>query len=164
MPASTESRRVRFRKDLSSLYLPYYDALCGVLPEEWQPVQGLRTVAEQDVLYRKGRIGPPASIVTWAKGGQSAHNYGCASDWVKFEGQRILWELEDWSEYQQALEKVGLRWGADWNRNGRTDDEKKIDRPHNELVITCSWSHVYEILSKNGMRTAQEHIEANLAK
>ncbi len=29
---------------------------------------------------------------------------------------------------------VKLRWGGDWNMNGRTDDEKFIDLPHFEIV------------------------------
>lgn len=158
-------RRTRFRQGLSSLYLPYYDALCNLLGPEWQPIQGLRTVEEQDRLYAQGRS-TPGKIVTWAKGGTSPHNYGCATDWVVFEDGKPVWDLpmERWREYQNAIEKVGLRWGADWNRNGLTEDEKKIDLPHNELVITCSWKHVYHVLAKTGMRAAQEHIEANLPK
>lgn len=156
-------RRSKFRKGLSSLYLPYYDALCGILPDYWQPYQGLRSIDEQDLLYAQGRS-RPGPIVTWSKGGTSAHNYGCATDWVRFEGILPLWNLKDWTEYQQALEKVGLKWGADWNQNGRSDDETKIDRPHNELVIACSWRHVHQILNAQGMLAAQQHIEANLAK
>lgn len=31
--------------------------------------------------------------------------------------------------------KLHIRWGADWNMNDRTDDEKFIDMPHIELVL-----------------------------
>jgi hypothetical protein len=143
--------------------LPYYDALCDVLPDHWQPYQGLRTVEEQDLLFNQGRS-RPGKIVTNARGGTSAHNYGCASDWVRFEASLPLWNLKDWSEYQEALKKVGLRWGADWDMDGDTSDERFIDRPHNELAITCSWKHVYQIYAAQGMRAAQEHIESNLRK
>lgn len=175
----SEPRREKFRKGLSTLYLPYYDALCSELSEDWQPIQGLRTTPEQDALYAQGRSkqGPPCRCkekpcsvhlfgvpVTWAQGGKSPHNYGCASDWVKFSDGVPLWGLEDWSEYQAAVAKVGLRWGADWNGNGRTGDEKLVDRPHNELKISCSWNHVYQVYAHQGMRAAQEHIESNLIK
>ena len=30
--------------------------------------------------------------------------------------------------------KIEIRWGADWNRNGRTDDERFLDYPHFELA------------------------------
>ena len=43
--------------------------------------QGLRTIAEQDALYAKGRT-TPGKKVTNAKGGQSVHNYGFAVDTV----------------------------------------------------------------------------------
>ncbi|EKE79462.1 M15 family metallopeptidase [Idiomarina xiamenensis] len=29
---------------------------------------------------------------------------------------------------------VNMRWGGDWNRNGRSDDERFLDGPHFELV------------------------------
>lgn len=29
---------------------------------------------------------------------------------------------------------IKIKWGSDWNMNGRTDDEKFIDSPHYELV------------------------------
>lgn len=32
--------------------------------------------------------------------------------------------------------KVPIRWGGDWNRNGRSDDEKFYDGPHFELLKT----------------------------
>src|SRR5688572_33248443 len=42
-------------------------------------VQGLRTFAEQDALYAKGRT-TPGAIVTQARGGESNQNYGLAVD------------------------------------------------------------------------------------
>ena len=60
-------------------------------------VQGLRTIAEQNALYAKGRTSP-GPIVTKAKGGSSYHNYGLAIDLVTagtFKGQR-----EDYIRYQ----------------------------------------------------------------
>ena len=41
----------------------------------------LRTFAEQDAIYDQGRT-KPGSIVTYAKGGESYHNYGLAIDGV----------------------------------------------------------------------------------
>jgi peptidoglycan L-alanyl-D-glutamate endopeptidase CwlK len=42
----------------------------------------LRTNAEQNALFAKGRNGDKGKIVTYAKGGQSYHNYGLAVDIV----------------------------------------------------------------------------------
>lgn len=41
----------------------------------------LRTFAEQNALYAQGRT-TPGAIVTYARGGQSFHNFGLAFDWV----------------------------------------------------------------------------------
>jgi hypothetical protein len=159
-------RKVLFRKGLSSLYLPVYDFLCEELPPEWAPFRGYASVEEQDALYQQGRT-RPGKIVTWAQGGTSAHNYGCASDWTLFEKGTPIWmPISDfrWRVYQQAIEKVGARWGGDWNGNHDYRDERKVDGPHNELLIECSWKHVFMEFSKNGMRAAQEFIEERMAK
>lgn len=37
--------------------------------------------------------------------------------------ERVAWEL-----------KIPIRWGGDWNANGRTKDERLVDMPHFELV------------------------------
>lgn len=163
-----EERRAHFRKGLSTLYIPHYDALCGLLGPEWQPYCGLRTFDEQTALYMVGRTkGKLGAIVTRARSGESPHNYGCASDWTIWDlaTEKPIWiTAKDprWKEYQQAIEKVRLKWGADWNRNGRTDDEHFLDFPHNELSILADWRHIGVTYSKNGMRAAQEHIELAL--
>jgi len=161
-------RRAHFRKGLHPLYLPYYDALCGVLDEKWQPFFGVRSIAEQDRLYAFGRTtGPTGRFVTRAKGGESPHNYGCATDWTVFDAQgRALWPKAPdplWKEYQNALEKVGLRWGADWDGDGDLDEKGLIDCPHNELVIDGRWPYICKVLVENGAGAADEMIR-RLAK
>jgi hypothetical protein len=163
---TNEQRRAKIRQGLSSLYVKHYDALCGLLPPEWAPYQGLRSIEVQAQLWKQGRVTPGPKI-TNAKPGQSPHNYGCASDWTIFEDGKPVWMTKDdprWRVYANAIEKVGLRWGADWNMNGKIDDERFLDLPHNELPIDCSWTHVYGVFTKNGMRAAQEHIEKALKK
>jgi hypothetical protein len=145
-------RRVKFRQGLSSLYLPYYESLCGLLGPEWQPYYGLRTFPEQDALYAQGREGRPGPRVTNARGGESPHNYGCATDWCPWDSDgKPYWPEGDdpiWAPYLAALEKVGLRAGHDFK-----------DTPHNELSINCSWKHVFLVFSQNGMTAAQQKIE-----
>lgn len=43
---------------------------------------GFRSFAEQDKLYAQGRTNKSKPIVTNARGGYSAHNYGLAIDFV----------------------------------------------------------------------------------
>lgn len=153
------ARRKFFRTGLSKLYLPFYDALCNELGEEWQPYCGVRSFDEQTVLYAKGRtsfpIGPQF-IVTRAKAGESAHNYGCATDWAYFDGNDLIWlKREDpkWAVYENAVSKVGLLSGQGFK-----------DPDHNELAIDCDWKHVLLMYKQGGMTQAQQHIEANLTR
>lgn len=60
----------------------------------------LRTGAEQDALYAKGRTAPGA-IVTYAKAGQSAHGYGLALDFVLMDSGK-----PDWSGNTPAWDKA----------------------------------------------------------
>lgn len=154
-----ENRRAHFRVGLSTLYLPFYDLLCGELPPIWQPYAGVRSVDDQDGLYAKGRtsfpIGPQY-IVTNAKGGWSAHNYGCATDWVFYDAGILTWlKKEDprWEEYVAVVKKVGLRAGVEFG-----------DVDHNELRLTCDWAHIRLAFQQGGMTAAQQAIESNLVK
>lgn len=79
----------------------------------------LRTREEQDELYKIGREpGDTRKVVTNARGGQSAHNYGLAFDGVPLVGGKPIWDapLDDllWQYYGQCARKVGLEWGGDW--------------------------------------------------
>jgi hypothetical protein len=152
-----KERMAKFRLGLSSLYLPFYDALCKVLPEEWQPYYGLRSFNEQTALWNHGRS-VPGKIVTNAKGGESPHNYGCASDWTLWLNSGPVWmDAKDprWKVYVDAIKKVGLRSGSTFSN---------ADYPHNELSIDCSWKHVAAFYAAGGMIIAMQHIEENLSK
>lgn len=89
-------------------------------------VQGLRTFAEQDELYAKGRT-KPGQIVTQARGGESNHNYGLAVDLCPFTDDKPDWNapMSAWAAIGTAAEKHGLEWGGQW--------KKFIDKPHVQL-------------------------------
>lgn len=104
-------------------------------------VQGLRTFAEQDALYAKGRT-KPGPKVTNAKAGSSYHNYGLAIDFaflVKDKGV-ISWDdkkdwdndkVADWLEVVQIFLKAGYTWGGNF---------KSIkDNPHFEKTFSIGW-------------------------
>lgn len=90
-------------------------------------VQGLRTIAEQNALYAKGRT-TPGPKVTNAKGGASYHNYGLAADFAIVydkNGDGIFEELSwdtvkdfdkdgkaDWSEVVAQFEALKWAWGG----------------------------------------------------
>lgn len=148
----TTLRREKFRKGLHHLYLPIYDALCAELPEEWQPFWGVRSFEEQARLFEQGRT-LPGSVVTNAEAGESAHNYGCASDWTIFKDKLPLWPRYDdpcWSVYAAACEKAKARWGGMFKRH---------DSYHNELPIKGRWAEIGKIFQSKGMSAALTEIE-----
>lgn len=79
----------------------------------------LRTFDEQAAEYAKGRD-KPGRIVTFAKPGQSPHNYGMAAD-VCFVKEKYN---GPWDLVGKTAKAVGLVWGGEW--------KKLIDKPHVE--------------------------------
>lgn len=92
-------------------------------------IDGTRGYAEQDALFRQGRYGNPGPVVTYARGGQSNHNFGLAVDLGIFAGGRYLnggkpGDLDPYKRAGDLSAKVaGLEWGGLW-------PGKKQDLPH----------------------------------
>lgn len=84
-------------------------------------VQGLRTFAEQDALYAKGRT-KSGRIVTNAKGGQSIHNYGLAFDAAPVIDGVVSWDEKQYANFGKWAKAAGLEWGGNW--------KKFVDLPH----------------------------------
>jgi len=82
-----------------------------------------RSIESQDVLYEKGRS-IEGSIVTYARGGQSYHNYGLAIDFVLLNSDgTISYDLQrdlngngeaDWFEVVRIAKDLGFLSGAEW--------------------------------------------------
>lgn len=86
-----------------------------------------RTEAEQTALYAQGRTAP-GHVVTNAKAGQSAHNYGLAIDIVPMVNGKPDWNGLDpiWKQIGELGEAAGLTWlGA--------PDSTFPEKPHFEL-------------------------------
>lgn len=92
-------------------------ALCQARGLDVFVTQGLRTFAEQNELYKQGRT-KKGAVVTWARGGQSYHNYGLAVDFA-FHGKSPYSEDHDWAGLVKAVGDAGLESGASYG-----------DRPH----------------------------------
>jgi LysM repeat protein len=94
--------------------------LCAYAGTTLLVTQGLRTWAEQDVLFAKGRTVPPIGkrhIVTNAKGGQSYHNFGLAFDIVVLDSVgKADWDTNHpgWQQAAAIGKSVGLEWGGNW--------------------------------------------------
>lgn len=107
--------------------------------------QGLRTFDEQNELYAQGRT-KPGNIVTYAKGGQSYHNYGLAIDFVVIDPVRKqpVWDhsfdgnqngRSDWVEVAEEAKKLGFEWGGDW--------QGFKDYPHLQMTFDQSIWELY---------------------
>lgn len=104
--------------------------------------QGYRSTAEQNQLYAQGRTTaqlerdglkgvkgkPYQNIVTYAKGGQSNHNYGVAVDLFQYakNGDAIFKTDANFMKIVAAMKRKGLKWGGDWTGGFK-------DYPHFEL-------------------------------
>lgn len=89
----------------------------------------LRTFAEQDEIYASGRT-KPGKVVSYARGGQSYHNFGLALDFClivdnngdgKFE--EVSWDtkkdydkdgVSDWMEVVSVFKMYKWEWGGDF--------------------------------------------------
>jgi peptidoglycan LD-endopeptidase CwlK len=87
-------------------------------------IGGLRTYAEQDALFAKGRTAP-GPRVTNAKGGESNHNFGIAFDIGVFKGKDYLPESPSYEAVGAIGQGIGLDWGGAW--------ATLVDKPHFEL-------------------------------
>lgn len=76
-----------------------------------------RTMKEQAALYAQGRTAP-GRVVTYAKPGSSAHNYGLAMDVVPIVGGKAVWNAKDpaWQVYGEEVKKAGLEWAGGWRQ------------------------------------------------
>lgn len=77
---------------------------------------GYRSEKEQDRLYALGRT-KRGKIVTYAKGGQSKHNFRKAIDFAFVDKNGdIDWTMQNFKKLGIAAKKYGLSWGGDWKR------------------------------------------------
>lgn len=95
-----------------------------------------RPIAEQDALYAQGRT-KPGSIVTYAKGGQSKHNFTLpdgtpASKAFDFGIMKNGVYLKDgtdplYAEAGKIGESLGLIWGGRWPQPKTDFDHLEIE-------------------------------------
>lgn len=107
---------------------------------DFMVIEGVRTRDRQAELYAQGRT-KPGQIVTWTMNSNHFVNagtgYGHAVD--------LLPAPYDWKEtkpfddvaramFQAANElNTPIRWGADWDRDGKYRERGETDSPHFEL-------------------------------
>ena len=121
------------RLDLALIYPPvverYLDTLeaCRKREAVYYGISGTRSFEEQDRLHEQGRmrvggewvILDPSKIVTKARGGESAHNFGLAADSCRDKdkdraGLQPGWRLEDYLILAEEAKKHGLEAAYWW--------------------------------------------------
>lgn len=103
-------------------------------------LEGVRTPARQQQLYAQGRT-KPGQIVTWTLTSNHFVNkrtgYGHAVDLVPFPvdwNDLRKFDLMAKAMFQAADElHTPIRWGADWDRDGKPRERGETDSPHFEL-------------------------------
>lgn len=104
-------------------------------------LEGVRTPQRQRELYAQGRT-KPGPKVTWTRNSRHFVNpetgYGHAVDLAPFP---IDWsDLTKFDAISRAMfaaaEELGvkIRWGADWDRDGKPRERGESDSPHFELA------------------------------
>ena len=109
--------------------------------QDFTVLEGVRTPARQKQLYAQGRT-RPGPKVTWTLTSRHFINpdtgYGHAVDLAPFP--------IDWTDparfdriaramFESAAELgIKIRWGADWDRDGKPRERGESDSPHFELV------------------------------
>lgn len=108
--------------------------------QDFMVLEGVRTKARQLELYAQGRT-RPGPVVTWVKVSNhfaQADGYGRAVDLVPFP---VDWgTLSKFDAVAKAMfaaaqaEGVAIRWGADWDKDGKPREKGESDSPHFELA------------------------------
>lgn len=107
---------------------------------DFSVLEGVRTPARQMELYAQGRS-KPGPVVTWVKTSNHFINtktgFGHAVDLVPYP---VDWnDTKKFDEIARAMfdaadyMNTAIRWGADWNRNGKYRERGESDSPHFEL-------------------------------
>lgn len=146
------------RIDRSQLYGPFADKVeacldaCAARGALFVITSGLRTVDEQDALYARGRTVPPLGhFVTKARGGFSAHNYGCGVDACRDgdlskDGLQPTYDADQYSILGEEAPKVGLEWGGSWT--------SIKDLPHLQLPLktfSLGWNVLLDLYRHGGL-------------
>lgn len=102
---------------------------------DFSVLEGVRTLARQRELYAQGRT-KPGKIVTWTM--KSKHIEGKAVDLIPYP---LDWnDLVKFNKIAAAMFRaakqlgIKIRWGADWDGDGKPREKGETDSPHFELV------------------------------
>lgn len=99
--------------------------------------EGYRSIADQNATYAKGRdahgnIVDLSKVVSYAKGGQSYHNYGKAIDVVMITNGQPDWGQPITPEIASYGTAQGFEWGGSWS--GTFQDYPHFEMPLGQVI------------------------------
>jgi peptidoglycan L-alanyl-D-glutamate endopeptidase CwlK len=107
--------------------------------QDFMVLEGVRTPARQKELYAQGRTAPGPKV-TWTLNSNHFVNpktgFGHAVDLVPFP---VDWSHAKLGVVSKAMFAaswelgIPIRWGADWDRDGKPREKGESDSPHFEL-------------------------------
>ena len=110
---------------------------------DFMVIEGVRTPERQRALYAQGRT-KPGRIVTWTLRSRhlvQADGFGHAVDLAPYpldwEGPARFPKFDAIARAMFAAADdlgVAIRWGADWDRDGKSRERGDSDSPHWELA------------------------------
>jgi peptidoglycan L-alanyl-D-glutamate endopeptidase CwlK len=136
MSYQLSERSLKNLEGVNPLLVAVVERAIQITTQDFIVIEGLRTQARQDALWAQGRT-KPGPIVTWTKDA-SSHGTGRAVDICPYP--------VDWNDLKkfdaisramfQAADELGvtLRWGADWDMDGKPRERGESDSPHFELA------------------------------
>lgn len=95
--------------------------------------QGLRTFAEQGILYAQGRT-TAGNIVTYSPAGTSYHNYGLAVDLVVLEQTGSINWAYNYSLWVNTAAQFNLTWGGTFVKKDLDHYENKFNYNWRDLL------------------------------
>ena len=111
-----------------------------ITTQDFAVLQSVRTQQAQADLYAQGRT-KPGKIVTWtlrSKHIPGADGYSHAVDIVPYPvdwNTPAKFDAVARAMFAAAKELgVSIRWGADWDRDGKPREKGETDSPHFELI------------------------------
>lgn len=152
------------RIDVTALY-PWFAAKvrltltrCRMQSADYYAISGYRSPQEQEALYAEGRTvkvrdGKPVKIVTNARPGRSAHNYGAAVDGCRDAdatraGLQPDWDIEDYALWAEQSRVIGLEAGYFWVN---FKEGPHIQMPLKQHYIVGVWDNLYTLYKKGGV-------------
>lgn len=131
------------RKNLEGLHpnlVAVVNRAIQLTTQDFSVTCGVRTLAEQKELYAQGRT-KPGQIVTWTLKSRhlpAADGLGRAVDLAPYP---IDWNnLLKFDAIAKAMFDaskvlgIPIRWGADWDQDGKPRERGETDSPHFELT------------------------------